>query len=42
MLPETCGFGNGPPDFPHRPIEGRGENLSFMAKHPNGEFLFEF
>ena len=42
VLPDTYRFGNGPPDCPHRAIEGRGENLSFMAKNPNGEFLFKF
>ena len=41
-LPNTCRFGNGPLDCPQRAIEGRGENLSFMAKNPNGEFLFKF
>ena len=42
VLPDTCGFGIGPPDCPHRAIEGRGENLSFMAKNPNGEFYLCF
>ena len=42
VLPDTCGFGNGPPDCPHRAIEGRGINLSSMVKNPNGEFLFMF
>ena len=41
-LPDTCGFGIGPPDCPHRATEGRGENLSFMAKIPNGEFYLCF
>ena len=38
VLPDTCGFGNGP----HWAIEGRGINLSFMVKNSNGEFLFMF
>ena len=42
VLPDTCGFGNGPPDCPHWAIEGRGIKLSSMVKNPNGEFLFMF
>ena len=42
VLPDTCGFGNGPPDRPHQAIEGRGENLSLLVKKSNGEFLFMF
>ena len=42
VLPDTCSFGNGPPDCPHRAIEGRGINLSAMVKNPNGEFYLCF
>ena len=42
VLLDTCAFRNGPLGCPHWAIEGRGENLSFMAKNPNGEFLFMF
>ena len=42
VLPDTCGFGNGPLNCPHRAIEGRGENLSLMAKNSNGEFYLCF
>ena len=42
VLPDTCGFRNGPLDCPHWAIEGRGINLSSMVKNPNGEFLFMF
>ena len=42
VLPNTCIFGNGPLDCPHRAIEGRGINLSSMVKNPNGAFLFMF
>ena len=42
VLPDTCRSGIDPLDYPHQAIEGRGENLSFMAKNPNGEFLFKF
>ena len=42
VLPDTCGFGNGPPDRPHREIEDRGINLSFMVQNQNREFLFMF
>ena len=40
VLPDACGFGIGPLDCPHRAVKGTSENLSFMAKNPNGEFLF--
>ena len=42
VLPDTCGFKNGPQNHPHRAIEGRGINLSLMVKNQNGEFLFIF
>ena len=42
VLPDTCGIGFGPLDLPHRSNEGRGENLSFMAKIQNGEFYLSF
>ena len=42
VLPDTCSFENGPLNRPHRAIEGRGINLSFMVKNTNGEFLFMF
>ena len=42
VLPDTCGIGFGPPDCPHQSTEGRGENLSFMAKIQNGEFYLCF
>ena len=42
VLPDTCGFVNGPPNRPHQAIEGRGINLSSMVKNPNGEFYLCF
>ena len=42
VLPDTCGIGFGPPDCPHRSTEGRGENLSFMAKIQNVGFIYVF
>ena len=42
VLPDTCGFWNGPPNRPHQAIEGRGINLSFMVKNQNGEFYSYF
>ena len=31
VLPDACVFGIGPPDYPHRAIEGRGQKLVFYG-----------
>ena len=42
VLPDTCGFGNGPLNRPHRAIEGRGIKLSSMIKNPIVSFYLCF